>query len=89
MFEELGEGFTLIRLGVSDAVVENFAAAAKTLNIPLKLIRDDSAQGREFYQAGLVLVRPDQFVAWASNDDTADATAVLQRAVGADLFTAP
>ena len=84
VFEQLGEGFTLIKLGVSDALVENFAAAAKTLNIPLKLIRDSSAQGREFYQAGLVLVRPDQFVAWASTDETCDATAILQRAVGAD-----
>jgi 2-polyprenyl-6-methoxyphenol hydroxylase-like FAD-dependent oxidoreductase len=83
VFEQLGEGFTLIELDASDGVAENFAAAARTLKIPLKLIRDNSAESRDFYQARLVLVRPDQFVAWTASDDTADATAILRRAVGA------
>jgi 2-polyprenyl-6-methoxyphenol hydroxylase-like FAD-dependent oxidoreductase len=83
VFEQLGEGFTLIQLDGSEAVAQVFAAAADTLNIPLKLIRDERAASRDFYQARLVLVRPDQFVAWTSNQDTADASAILQRAVGA------
>ena len=70
-------------LDASGGVAQRFEAAAKTLNIPLKLIRDDHAASRDFYQAGLVLVRPDQFVAWTASDAAPDATAILQRAVGA------
>ncbi len=83
VFEELGEGFTLLDLQSSDAAVQVFRASAKSLGIPLKVISDSSAEGREFYQAKLVLVRPDQFIAWASNEDIAHAKAILQRAVGA------
>jgi hypothetical protein len=88
VFEQLGQGFTLIELGAPDGAAETFAAAAQTLNIPLKLVRDDGSESRNFYQARLVLVRPDQFVAWTSNDDTADASAILQRAIGTDPATA-
>ena len=50
--------------------------------MPLKLIRDHSAEAREFYEAALILVRPDQFIAWASNGDVRDAAAIIRRAVG-------
>jgi hypothetical protein len=83
VFEQLDEGFTLIELNSSAAAVADFKAAAKTLNIPLKVISDFGAESCAFYQAALVLVRPDQFVAWTGDDDIADAKAILQRAVGA------
>jgi 2-polyprenyl-6-methoxyphenol hydroxylase-like FAD-dependent oxidoreductase len=82
VYEQLGEGFCLIELAPSDGIAQSFAAAAKTLNIPLKIISDTSQQGGAFYQAGLVLVRPDQFVAWTSNEAVVDATAILRRAAG-------
>jgi 2-polyprenyl-6-methoxyphenol hydroxylase-like FAD-dependent oxidoreductase len=83
VFEQLGEGFTLIELGMPEGGAEDFAAAAKALKIPLKLVRDHHAESRDFYQARLVLVRPDQFVAWSSNEDAGDASSILTRAVGA------
>jgi hypothetical protein len=63
-------------------VVRDFENAAKDLGIPLKLISDPSAESRDFYKAALVLVRPDQFVAWVSDETAVDARAILQRAVG-------
>jgi 4-hydroxyisophthalate hydroxylase len=51
--------------------------------IPLK-ISDTPARGRETYQAGVVLVRPDQFIAWVSDDqadDRSKPTHVLQRVI--------
>jgi 4-hydroxyisophthalate hydroxylase len=51
----------------------------------LKVIKDSAADGREKYQALLILVRPDQFVAWTSKKpvvEKAEAAHVLHRAVG-------
>jgi hypothetical protein len=83
VFEELGEGFSLIELSSSAGAVQGFKSAAKTLGIPLKVISDVNGDGREFYKAAFVLVRPDQFVAWTSEQYGADAWSILNRAVGA------
>ncbi len=80
-FEELGEGFTLLALGAADGADAAFEAAAAAQGVPLKVVRDDGADERADYEARLVLVRPDQFVAWAG-DEAADAAAILRRAVG-------
>ena len=79
VFEALGGGFTLLRFGDGNAVA--FQSAAESIGLPLTVVADTLDGGRERYGASLVLVRPDQFVAWAGNA-TPDATAVLQRAVG-------
>jgi 2-polyprenyl-6-methoxyphenol hydroxylase-like FAD-dependent oxidoreductase len=83
VYEELGEGFTLLAFGDQPAAVHAFTAAADALGLPLKVIQDSAADGREAYEAALVLVRPDQFVAWTSNDEPAEPGAVLARACGA------
>jgi 4-hydroxyisophthalate hydroxylase len=80
IFEELGDGFTLLDLGAGDTA-SAFERAAFELHVPLKVIKDTQAGGREKYQSRLILVRPDQFVAWAG--DKAEAAKVLRRAVGA------
>jgi 4-hydroxyisophthalate hydroxylase len=80
IFEELGHGFTLIDLGASDAA-SGFAEAASKLRVPLKVISDSPTDGREKYQSRLILVRPDQFVAWAGDD--ADPAQLLRLAIGA------
>ena len=49
VFEELGNGFTLIDLeSRRDAAFEH---AAPQLNVPLKVIRDAAADGREKYES--------------------------------------
>jgi 2-polyprenyl-6-methoxyphenol hydroxylase-like FAD-dependent oxidoreductase len=83
VFEELGEGFTLIELNSSTTAVADFRAAAQALNIPFKVISDFGAGAFEFYKAALVLVRPDQFIAWTSDEKIVDAIAILKRAIGA------
>jgi 4-hydroxyisophthalate hydroxylase len=83
IYDALGNGFTLIELHASPAAVADFQSAADTLEIPFNVISEIGAESREFYQVDLVLVRPDQFVAWTSDDTSIDAKAVLKRAVGA------
>jgi hypothetical protein len=81
VFEELGQGFALLAFGASDADAGAFTDAARALNLPLKVIRDTQAGGREAYQAKLTLVRPDQYVVWAG-DTAPEARSILAKAVG-------
>ena len=70
VFEELGPDFTLLAFGADG---RQFDDAGRSLRVPLKIVRDSYAGGREQYGARLVLVRPDQYVVWtgdAAPDDT-------------------
>jgi 2-polyprenyl-6-methoxyphenol hydroxylase-like FAD-dependent oxidoreductase len=82
VFEELGDGFALLAFGVDDGAVAPFIAAALARRIPLKVIRDTCADGREDYQARLVLVRPDQYVAWTGDTAPDDADGVMRKVAG-------
>ena len=82
VFEELGDGFALMAFGVEDGAVAPFEAAAQVRHIPLKVIRDTYADGREDYAARLVLVRPDQYVVWTGDSAPSDADAVMRRVLG-------
>src|SRR5215510_5658205 len=77
--EELGGDFTLLAFG---AAVAAFATAAASLGVPLKIVRDSLADGRKAYEARLMLVRPDRYVVWVSNDAPANAASVIARLVG-------
>ncbi len=83
VFETLGKGFTLIALDADDTA-EHFAQAAAELRIPLEIISDTVSGDRERYAARLILVRPDQFIAWVGDDvsDGDEPKRVLQRAAG-------
>jgi 2-polyprenyl-6-methoxyphenol hydroxylase-like FAD-dependent oxidoreductase len=65
-----GPGFTLL----------NFGGRGKTFpGIPIKLLRIDDANARRIYERDLVLIRPDQHVAWRGDALTDD---VIFRAAG-------
>ncbi|MDB5534495.1 MAG: Monooxygenase, FAD-binding, partial [Hyphomicrobiales bacterium] len=59
-----------------------FESAARELNIPLKVVRDDQSGERTKYEARLILVRPDQYVVWHDGINQADASTVLAKVVG-------
>ncbi len=88
MFDALGDGFTLLALDADRATVDGFEQAAHALHVPLAIVGDSRAGGRERYGAALVIVRPDQFVAWAGKCGLADAMALLSKAVGGRTETA-
>ncbi|MEO3388646.1 FAD-dependent oxidoreductase [Mesorhizobium sp. CAU 1741] len=82
VYETLGEGFTLLTFDGEAGVAAAFEAAAKACGIPLALMRDTADGECAKYKARYVLVRPDQFVAWASDTPPADADALLRQASG-------
>jgi hypothetical protein len=85
VYDRLGLGFTLLdfgqELGRAEAAAHRFLAAAADRGIPLTAVSEPSAALAERYGCNLVLVRPDQFVAWAGNDARASA-AILDAAAG-------
>lgn len=81
LYDLFGEGFTLIVF--ADAVREDIQQAeadAETLGIPLKIVRVEDSRIASLYERAMVLVRPDQHVAWRG-DEWADADTLL-RATG-------
>ncbi len=84
VFEELGGGFVLFAFGAGDRDVQAFEAAASARNVPLKVIRDSAADGRQDYETRLILVRPDQHVAWTGDVALANAGDVIRRVAGLD-----
>jgi len=81
LYDLLGDGFTLLRLG-ADAVTDGLSDAATAAGLPLE-VHDlvHLPQLRTTFEADLVLVRPDQHIAWRGSavDDPA---ALLRHVVG-------
>ncbi|MGH3226305.1 MAG: hypothetical protein ACRDPY_47795, partial [Streptosporangiaceae bacterium] len=83
VFEELGSGYTLIALTGHPRSAAPFEAAAMALRIPLRVVADTFAGPRTAYGSRFILVRPDQYVAWAGDDLPTDPAVVLRKVVGA------
>jgi 2-polyprenyl-6-methoxyphenol hydroxylase-like FAD-dependent oxidoreductase len=78
VFEELGRNFTLLALGAESG---DFERAARARGVPLKIVHDIASSARDNYGTPLILVRPDQHVAWAG-DTASDADAIIEKVTG-------
>ena len=82
MWDLLGTGFTLIDLEGAAGMCRGFADAATSRGIPLTILTHPDAALAKTYGAQAILVRPDNFIAWAGHDDGHGAQAILDRATG-------
>ena len=82
LFDRLGRGFTLLRLGHSGVDVRPLADAARNLAIPFDIFDVPGAAARDLYGCDLALVRPDQHVAWRGNALPKDAGPLLDKVTG-------
>jgi hypothetical protein len=82
LYDRLGRGFTLVAFGEAEAQIAEFEAAASLYALPLTVVRAPADDGRSHYRARLILVRPDQFVAWAAEELDIPAGRIVARAVG-------
>jgi 2-polyprenyl-6-methoxyphenol hydroxylase-like FAD-dependent oxidoreductase len=78
-YDAFGKGFTLLDFGAPDRAGA-LETAARARGVPLTTLRLDPPDA--LYRSKLVLVRPDQHIAW-HGDAVSDATAVIDRARGA------
>ena len=89
VFDRLSDGFTLISLGGNPAAVADFTAAAAAQGVPMTIIETPLCDSTARWQARLILIRPDHFVAFAGDTPIAPAAAILARATGRAPDTAP
>ena len=60
--------WALLVLGEDAPDASAFERAAQQMELDLKVVRHASQQLRDLYEAPLVLIRPDQIVAWRGHD---------------------
>ncbi len=80
LYDDFGSGFTLIDFGTPNDAA-GLADAARARGVPLKVLVL-TPFGAGPYRHRLVLVRPDQHIAW-HGDRVTDPTAIIDRARGA------
>ena len=80
LMDRLGDGFSLVAVG--DVATDAFAEAADRIGVPLTVARMRRNEHTRCWKAGVILLRPDRYVAYASSGAVADATAILRRSAG-------
>jgi 2-polyprenyl-6-methoxyphenol hydroxylase-like FAD-dependent oxidoreductase len=83
LYDRLGNGFTLLRLGRKPADGAGLAEAANKSGVPFDVLDVADEATRDLYGADLVLLRPDQHIAWRGEKSPSDASAIVARVVGA------
>jgi len=78
-YDDFGPGLTLLDFGAPYAA-DAIGKAAQSRGVPLKVLRPAPPDG--LYRSKLVLIRPDQHIAW-HGDAIADPLAVIDRVRGA------
>lgn len=82
LFDRLGTGFTLLRVGDGAPRGQALATAAAEHGVPLTTLELPGDRARELYGRGLVLVRPDQHVAWRGDELPGDPGALIRLVTG-------
>ena len=82
LFDSFNFEWTLLVLGEAPADFSAFCEAAANHTVDLKVVRHSSNELAQLYEANLVLIRPDQMVAWRGTDGT-QADTLLRQACGA------
>jgi 2-polyprenyl-6-methoxyphenol hydroxylase-like FAD-dependent oxidoreductase len=75
VYDRLGLWYTLIAFG--DTPTNTLMDAAKAAGVPVKLLMLDDAHARDVYGANLLVVRPDQHIAWRGEAVPTDTAAIV------------
>lgn len=67
IYDRLGPWFNLLRIGPNAPDGREFIAAARAVGMPINIVQVEDSGALELYDSFLLLVRPDQHVAWRAN----------------------
>jgi hypothetical protein len=87
VFDELGQGFTLIRVGDAPDGAP-LVQQAKKMGVPITELTVDAGVADDLCRAPLVLVRPDQYVCWRGDTLPADCVRLIEIIRGAAAASA-
>jgi hypothetical protein len=82
VYDLLGRDFTLVRVGAKAPDVEKILEASTERKVPLKVVDLPSDAAAERFRAALILVRPDQYIAWRGAEIHAAPAALIDRVRG-------
>jgi hypothetical protein len=80
IFDLFGRGFTLLRF--ADRDVSALLEAAEQRGVPLEVVDVRDAHAWALYERDLILIRPDQHVAWRGDTAPEDPLAIIDRLRG-------
>jgi hypothetical protein len=86
LYDALGPEFALLRFDRSVSISGLVDAAAQR-RVPLVVLNIEAAEARALYARNLVVVRPDQHVAWRGDVEPAACIELIDRLRGASLTT--
>lgn len=84
IFDRFGFDFTLLRLGNPNADVDILRRGAARRGVPLTVVDIPDSAARALYERDLVLIRPDQHVAWRGNTPPAQPDALWRLVTGSE-----
>ena len=82
LYDLLGPEYTLLRFDPK-ARIAGLLEAATRRHVPLTMLDVEAPDAQALYRRNLVLVRPDQHVAWRGDDEPADAMDLIDLVRGA------
>ncbi|WP_421106863.1 FAD-dependent monooxygenase [Streptomyces sp. NEAU-S77] len=82
LFDRFGPYYTVLRLGPEPPPVKELEAAAQAAGLPLRTLDVEDPVVRDLYERDLVLIRPDQHVAWRGNALPTDPGDLVARVTG-------
>ncbi|MEV6325437.1 FAD-dependent monooxygenase [Nocardia sp. NPDC051787] len=85
VYDHLGQDFTLLRIGQNPPDPEPILRAAAERAVPVAVLDLPSDEAVERYSRRLILVRPDQHVAWRADAVPAQPESLIDRIRGAGL----
>ena len=80
--DRIPEGYTLLRLGGSDADASTLGNAIKALGTPFQVLDIPDAIARDVYGVDFLLLRPDLHVAWRGNRAPLDPAGLARLVTG-------
>ena len=83
LYDTLGAGLTLIVLDAASGAWQPMLAAASARRVPLDIVDLRQRKLQDRYGAGLILVRPDQHVAWRGETPPESPEQIIDMARGA------
>lgn len=81
LYDLFGFEWTLLRLGEMPPACDELISAATSAGMELTVVPYNSEELERLYEAPLVLVRPDQVVAWRGSDDK-NALCIIEKVLG-------